>query len=419
MTPAAWFTEARFGLFVHFGLYSLAARHEWVMSRERIPVAEYERYADRFDPDLFDARALARAAKQAGAGYIVLTAKHHEGFALWHTATTDYSSTTACGRDLVREFVDAARAEGIRVGLYFSLLDWHHPDFPVDADHPLRDDPSAAAHNAAVVPSRFHAHVHTQVRELLTGYGRIDTLFTDFTDPRERDGWAGTTPETWDAERLLSMIRELQPDIVVNDRLGIPGDLVTPEQYQPTAPPADGSAWEACQTLNGSWGYDRDNLAFKEPDQLVRMLVETVSNGGNLLLNIGPDGRGAVADRDRRRLDAVGEWMSRHERSVRGAGASDETPASGTVLTRRGDRLYVHLLHWPFGHVHLPGMAGRIAYAQLLHDASEILWTDADPAKVAFNTEPGGQPAGTLTLTLPAVRPDVLVPVIELFLRAD
>ncbi|SEF10649.1 alpha-L-fucosidase [Jiangella alba] len=419
-----WFTHARFGMFVHFGLYSLAARHEWVMSRERTPLAEYERYAEVFDPDLFDARAIARAARAAGMGYVVLTSKHHEGFGLWDSAVSDYTSAAACGRDLVAEFADAARAEGLRVGLYHSLIDWHHPDFTVDYLHPRRDDPPGPPRDMA----RYRAYLHAQVRELLTGYGRVDYLFFDYTYAEDRDGVRGKYPEDWAADELLAMARELQPDIVVNDRLGIPGDLVTPEQYQPASPmrAPDGSpiVWEACQTLNGSWGYDRDNTRFKTPDLLVRMLVDTVAKGGNLLLNVGPDGRGALPARDVTTLDALAGWMRLHGRSVVGAGpaAADLAAAvapglpPGAVLTQRGDRLYVHLFAWPFEHVHLRGMADRVRHAQLLNDGSELATIRLAPGQQAWNTTPGGQPPGTLTLRLPTVRPDVLVPVVELFL---
>jgi alpha-L-fucosidase len=426
--PVSWFTESRFGLFVHFGLYSTAARHEWVMSREHLTTEQYERYAEVFDPDLFDARAIARAAKDAGMGYVVLTSKHHDGFALWDSAVSDWTIARTRGRDLVAELAEAVRAEGLRLGLYHSLLDWHHPDYTVDANHPRRDDPDAHALNAGRDMARYREHLHAQVRELLTGYGQVDYLFFDFTDSRDRDGWRGKHPEDWDAERLLATVRELQPGIVVNDRLGVPGDLVTPEQYQPDAPMrgADGEpvVWEACQTLNGSWGYDRDNTAFKSPDLLVRMLVDTVSKDGNLLLNIGPDGRGAITPPDVATLAALGEWMRLHRRSVVGAGAADPDLAAalapglppGVVVTQRGDRLYLHLFAWPFGHVHLRGVADRVRYAQLLHDGSELRSTRIDPDQQAWNTNPGGQPPGTLTLHLPTARPAVAVPVVELFL---
>ncbi len=175
--------------------------------------------------------------------------------------------------------------------------------------------------------------------------------------------------------------------------------------------------WEACQTLNGSWGYDRDNLNVKSVDLLVRMLVDGVSNNGNMLLNVGPTGRGEFDGVARRALEGIGEWMRRHDRSVYGAGPSSYRAPAGTVYTQRGDRLYLHLLTWPFEHVHLPDLAGKVAYAQLLNDASEVHFREIPPGTRAQNTGLGGQPAGTLTLTLPIVRPDVAVPVVELFLR--
>lgn len=413
-----WFTHDRFGLFVHFGLYSTLARHEWVMTLEQTPAEEYERNAIYFDPDLFDARAMARAAKDAGMRYAVLTAKHHEGFAMFDSALTNYTSVKLFGRDIVREFVDACRAEGLRVGLYYSLIDWHHPDFVIDYHHPLRNHADAKALNERRNMARYREFLHGQVRELLSGYGEIDYLFYDFTYDESRDGWEGKGPRDWDAEELMRLTRELQPGIVVNDRLGIPGDLVTPEQYQPDEPmrrDGDAVTWEACQTLNGSWGYDRDNVDFKTPDLLVRMLIDSVAKDGNMLLNIGPDGRGAVTPRDLGTLAAIGEWMRLHEASIIGAGPSTVQAPPGTAITQRGDRLYLHLLHWPFGHVHLRDLAGRIGFARFLHDGSEVLSSTADPEQHAWNTTPGGQPAGTLTLHLPVTRPDVLVPTIELF----
>lgn len=425
-----WFTEARFGLFVHFGLYSAAARHEWVMSNERQPAEQYERYADVFDPDLFDARAIARAAKDAGMRYVVLTTKHHDGFALWESAVSDYSIARTRGRDLVAELAEAVRAEGLRLGLYHSLLDWHHPDFTVDYYHPRRDDPDARTLNEGRDMARYREYLHAQMRELLTGYGAIDYVFFDFTYAEDRDGWRGKYPEDWAAEKLFALVRELQPQAVINDRLGIPGDLVTPEQYQPDEPMRDDDGtpliWEACQTLNGSWGYDRDNTRFKDPDLLVRMLVDTVSKSGNLLLNIGPDGRGAVPARDASTLAVLGEWMRLHGRSITGAGPAEPDLAAavgpglppGAVLTQRADRLYLHLFAWPFEHVHLRGIADRVRYAQLLHDGSEVRTTRSDPDQKAWGTTPGGQPSGTLTLHLPTARPDVAVPVVELFLSS-
>jgi alpha-L-fucosidase len=395
----SWWTDARFGLFIHWGIYAVAARHEWVKNRERLTDARYQRYFDHFDPDLFDPAEWAREARAAGMRYFVVTTKHHDGFCLWDSDLTDYKVTnTPWGRDLIGPLVDAFRAEGLRVGFYHSLLDWHHPDFPVDEFHPQRDDEAFRAAAAGRDGRRYADYLHGQVRELLTRYGTIDYLFFDFS-------YAEKGAAEWRSEELLAMVRELQPAALVNDRLGIPGDFVTPEQVQPAGRvERDGRPvpWEACQTLNGSWGYDRDNRDFKTPGQVIRMLVDGVSKDGNLLLNVGPTGRGQFDPEARSILARIGEWMAPHERSIRGCGPSEHAPPPDCRYTRRGDRLYCHVLAWPFRHLRLPGLAGRVRYAQLLHDASEVRMDDAGD--------------GSLTLLLPTVAPPVEVPVIELFL---
>jgi alpha-L-fucosidase len=419
-----WFTHDRFGLFLHWGLYAMGARHEWLMNRERMTVEQYERYFRRFDPDLFDAREWAAAAKSAGMKYVVLTTKHHDGFCLWDSALTEYTvMQTPFGRDVVAEFVEAVREAGLKVGFYHSLLDWHHPDFPIDGFHPQRDEPNAAALNERRDMARYREYLHGQVRELLTGYGRIDYLFFDFSygQGHEPQVWGAKDAADWDSEHLLGMVRELQPGILVNDRLGIPGDFVTPEQYQPDRPmERDGHPvlWEACQTLNGSWGYDRDNTDYKDVGMLVRMLIDGVAKNGNLLLNVGPTGRGAFDGHATTALDGIGEWMRVHGRSIYGAGASRFTPPADVRYTQRGDRLYVHVFAWPFETLHLPGLADHVEYAQMLDDGSEVKMRVIDPHATAQTLSQPGQPEGTLTVTLPVRRPEVAVPVIELFLRS-
>jgi alpha-L-fucosidase len=419
----AWFTESRFGMFVHWGLYSLAARHEWVKNRERLTDEDYQPYFDHFDPDLYDPAEWARLARAAGMRYVVLTTKHHDGFCLWDSAQTEYKATrTPYGKDLVAPFVQAVRDQGLRVGFYHSLLDWHHPQFPVDCHHPQRDDEEFKAANAGRDIRKYTDYLHAQVRELLTGYGTIDYLFFDFSYADRPGRWGGKGAADWRSEELLAMVRELQPGIIVNDRLDIPGDFLTPEQYQPAAPLRAGGAevlWEACQTLNGSWGYDRDNLDDKSPDLLVRMLVDSVAKNGNLLLNVGPTGRGLIDPRAEQTLAVIGEWMRSHSRSIYGCGASDLAPPPDCRYTRRGDRLYLHLFAWPMGHVHLSGLAGRVKYAQFLHDASEVRTQVVDHDRAADTTTMGGLAPGTLTLDLPIQRPDVTVPVIELFLETE
>ena len=222
-------------------------------------------------------------------------------------------------------------------------------------------------------------------------------------------------------------MRELQPGCVVNDRLGIPADLVTPEQYQPAEPMRDDSGrpvrWEACQTTNGSWGYDRDNLEFKSPDLLLRMLVDTVGKGGNMLLNIGPDGRGGLRREDTDSLAAIGEWMDLHGRTIHSAGPVDPAlgiqAPPGTLLTQRGDRLYIHLTAWPMSHLHVRGLAGAVRFARLLHDGSEIAFSTIDPEQKGSHTTVGGISADTVTFTVPIMRPEVLLPVIEVLLTEE
>jgi alpha-L-fucosidase len=415
----SWFVQDRFGLFIHWGIYSLPARHEWIKNRERIRDEDYQKYFDHFYPDLYDPAAWAREAKKAGMKYFVVTTKHHDGFCLWDSDLTDYKVTnTPWGEDLLAPMVEAFRAEGLRVGFYHSLIDWHHPEFPVDGLHPRRDDRQYIEANGDRDIARYREYLHGQTRELLTRFGKVDIMWFDFSYPRRV--WGGKGREDWGSEDLMRMVRELQPGVIVNDRLEIGGDLKTPEQYQPIAwPEADGerALWEACQTLNGSWGYDRDNLDWKSTGMLVRMLVDTVSKGGNLLLNVGPNARGEFEPKATERLRGVGEWMRLHERSVRGCTASEFVPPPDCRYTQNGDRLYLHLFAWPFRHVHLEGLADHVEYAQLLGDASEIQTRVIDPDQRAQNTTMGGMRPGTLTLELPVQRPPVEVPIVELFLK--
>jgi alpha-L-fucosidase len=414
-----WFTRDRFGLFIHWGIYALPARHEWVKQREKMRDEDYQRYFDHFYPDLYDPEKWAREAKNAGMRYFVVTTKHHDGFCLWDSDLTDYKVTnTPWGEDLIAPMVDAFRAEGMKVGFYHSLIDWHHPEFPVDGLHSRRDDKEYIEANRDRDISRYRDYLHGQTRELLTRFGRVDIMWFDFSYSDRV--WGGKGREDWASEELMNMVRELQPGIIVNDRLEIGGDLKTPEQYQPASwPEVEGerTLWEACQTLNGSWGYDRDNLDWKPVGMLVRMLADTVSKGGNLLLNVGPNARGELESRALERLRGLGEWMRMHERAIRGCTASDLTPPPDSRYTENGDRLYLHLFGWPFKHVHLQGLAGRVEYAQLLNDASEIEMMVIDPDQRAQNTTVGGIPEGTLTLELPVQRPSLEVPVVELFLK--
>ena len=301
--------------------------------------------------------------------------------------------------------VEAFRAEGLKIGFYHSLIDWHHPEFPIDGLHSMRDNKEFREREKNRDIKKYAEYLHGQARELLTQYGKIDVMWFDFSYPHMADGGKGK--DDWQSEKLMAMVRELQPGIIVNDRMGIGGDIKTPEQVQPREwVKVDDKpvVWEACQTLNGSWGYDRDNLDWKSVDMLVQMLIDTVSKGGNLLLNVGPTARGQFEPKALERLKGVGDWMKLHSRSIYGATQSEFPVPGDCRLTQKGDRLYVHVFTWPFRHLHIEGMAGKVEYAQLLNDASEIRMQES-------------QDTGTLTLLLPIQKPDVTVPVVELFLK--
>ncbi len=416
-----WFLHDRFGLFVHWGLYSLPARHEWVRNFEKISNEDYQKYFDHFDPDLYDPRVWAEEAKKAGMKYAVITTKHHEGFALWDSALTDYKApSTPARRDLLHPWVDAFRGAGFKIGFYHSLIDWHHPDFPIDGLHPMRDDIAFREREKGRDMRKYTEYLHGQTRELLTQFGKVDIMWFDFSYSGRDWGWSrGKGKDDWQSEKLLKMVRELQPGIIVNDRLEIGGDVRTPEQYQPRGwMEVDGKrvVWEACQTLNGSWGYHRDNLDWKPVVMLVRMLIDNVSKGGNLLLNVGPNARGEFEPRALETLRGIGQWMRLHGRSIYGCTASEFTAPPDCRFTQNGKRLYLHVFAWPFRHIHLEGMAGRVEYAQMLNDGSEVKMLEVDPHQQAQNTTMGGA-AGTITLELPIQKPDVVVPVIELFLK--
>jgi alpha-L-fucosidase len=412
-----WWTDARFGMFIHWGLYALPARHEWVKNGERMTNEQYQKYFELFDPDLYNPKEWARMAKAAGMRYVVLTAKHHEGFCLWDSKYTDYKATnTPFGKDLIKEYVEAFRAEGLKVGFYYSLIDWHHPDYTIDRVHPQRQESDAdyAKLNAGKDMNKYREYLKNQVRELLTNYGEISIIWFDFSFP----GKNGKGRADWDSENLLKLARSLQPGIIVDDRLDLEDvaggwDFTTPEQEKVAKwPERNGTRipWETCQTFSGSWGYYRDEYTWKSPAQLVELLVESVSKGGNLLLNVGPTARGTFDYRAQASLAAMGEWMKVNGRSVYGC---TEAPAGlvappNTLLTWNPatNRLYVHLLVYPLDRINLAGLAGKVKYAQFLHDASEIRF---GPGR--------GEGSGDLSLALPVRKPPVEIPVLEIFLK--
>jgi alpha-N-acetylglucosaminidase len=413
----AWWSHDRFGMFIHWGLYAQPARHEWVKRWERMNNDQYQIYFDLFNPDLFDPKTWARQAKAAGMKYAVLTTKHHEGFCLFDSKYTDYKApNTAAKRDLVREFVDAFRAEGIKIGFYYSLLDWHHPDYTVDGLHPLQpaveSDSAYARLNKGRDWSKYRAYLHNQLKELLTNYGKIDILWLDFSYPNSNGHGKGR--DDWGSVELLKMIRKLQPGILVDNRLDLDdytdgADFVTPEQVKPSElSKYGGSPFETCQTFSGSWGYYRDENTWKTDHELLTLLITSVSKGGNLILNVGPTARGVFDYRAQRALDSIGIWMKFNSKAIYGCKEAPEgfIAPSGTLLTYNPEtkRLYVHLMEYPGSTLRLPGYKGKIKYAQLLQDASEIRFKPADD-----NPD-------DLVLSLPAQKPTAEIPVIELVL---
>src|SRR5437870_6961127 len=296
-----WWHEARFGMFIHWGLYSVLGRHEWVMENEGIPVSEYAPLVKKFQPMPHAARAWAKLAKQAGQKYMVMTTKHHEGFCNFASSLTNYCAPKqGPGRDLVAEYVEAARAEGLRVGFYYSLMDWHHPD-----------GARCATDDAA--RQRFVEYTHGLIRELMTNYGKIDVLWYDVDWP--------LTPEQWESQKMNDMVFQLQPDIIVNNRNGLPGDFSTPEQEIRAAD--KGRAWETCMTLNDSWRFHKADDNWKTPKTIVNNLITCARGGGNYLLNIGPKPDGSIPQQSIEILQAVGQWTSKNGAAIYGTERND------------------------------------------------------------------------------------------------
>ena len=398
-----WFRNARFGMFIHWGLYAIPARGEWVRNTEEMPREDYMVYFDTFDPVDYDPRKWVRAAKMAGMQYVVLTAKHHDGFCLFDSAYTDFKSTnTKLGRDVVADFLEAAREEGLRVGLYYSLLDWNHPDYPHygDKNHPMRNNPCFSNENRDF--NRYLDYMHSQVRELCANYGKLDILWFDFSYDEMRG-------EAWRATELVEMVRTFQPDVIIDNRLEVSGegygslaqcaptpyhgDFVSPEQMIPPNGIQDVQGndlyWEACVTMNQHWGYHATDRFYKSSDMLVRKLVECVSKGGNLLLNVGPDARGNIPQASMDRLKAIGAWMDKNSAGIYGCGKANlEKPDYGR-LTAKDKHLYFHVYENTLGPLPLLGVKKENVKAiRYLATGAEIQistsWVHSDYPEILF-----------------------------------
>ena len=405
-----WYQDARFGMFIHWGLYSIPARGEWVRSTEEMPEEEYLPFMKEFDARDYNPKQWAKEAKAAGMKYVVLTAKHHDGFCLFDSKLTDYKSTnTKAGRDLVREFVDACREEDLKVGLYFSIIDWKHPDFPKygDRQHPMRNN--EAYKEEKIDFDRYLDYMHGQVKELVTNYGKLDLLWFDFS-------YDDMTGEKWKATELIKMVRHYQPDVIIDNRLEgagdnhgsiatdnpliYSGDFASPEQIIPPKGVCDINGepipWELCATMNNHWGYCNFDHQYKTPEMLVRKLVECVSKGGNMILNVGPDAKGNIPKESVEILKEVGNWMDKNKESIYECGISElEKPDWGRYTEKVGV-IYAHVYETPLGALPLYGISpeklDRITY---LADGSEVkrgeAWNTAlytDVAFVSFGDDP-------------------------------
>jgi len=367
MERTKWWRDARFGMFIHFGAYAVPARGEWVKSNERLTTETYQKYVDEFNPADFDAKAWAKTAKAAGMKYAVLTAKHHDGFCMFDSKLTDYKlSKNFGGRDLVREFLDAFRAEGIKVGLYYSLIDWHHADYPNVGNHPQRDDKEYGKRTFNW--DNYLKYMHGQVEELVKNYGKLDIMWFDYSF----DDYSG---EKWKATELVSMIRKYQPDIILDNRLTINegtsskqrmlksiGDFESPEQGIPDVPLVDKynnpMPWETCLTLNGGWGYTEQDNNWKSPELIIHCLVNCVSKNGNLLLNVGPDARGKIPQESVEILAEVGRWMDINGESVYGCGAANLQKPDWGRYTQKGNTIYAHWMYPNLGQLNTKGIEG-------------------------------------------------------------
>jgi len=422
-----WFVQSRFGMFIHWGLYAIPARGEWVRSVEKIPSEDYQQFFDEFNPKDYNPAEWARLAKKAGMKYAVLTSKHHDGFCLFDSKLSDYTSMhTPAKRDLVREFLDAFRNEGLKVGLYYSLIDWHHPDYPHydDRVHPMRGCESVKDSEKGRNFDNYLRYMHGQVKELCSNYGKIDLMWFDFS-------YDEMTGEKWKATELVRMARSLQPHILFDNRLEASGegfgslltddpneysgDFVSPEQIIPPKGIFDTNGnrvvWEACLTMNNHWGFCENDHFYKPAPMIIRKLVECVSKGGNMLMNVGPDANGRIPPESVRILEGVGDWMSKNGDSIYNCGCSDiEKPDYGRI-TRNGKKLYYHVMDNPIGGVPLNGIREEdIQKIRLLYSNSELKiekgWTTNNYPDTLF-VAPGPSP----------ILPDEIDTVIEVTLK--
>lgn len=360
----AWWKEARFGLFIHWGVYAVPAgvhrgvpaphyNGEWIMKQLNIPVEEYEQFSVHFDPLEYQAKQWVALAKRAGMKYIVITTKHHDGFCLWDSAVTewDVAGATLYGKDLLKPLAEACAEAGIKLGFYYSIMDWHHPDAQgmfAPYYNMLKNQKRANPR----FPSYLENYMKPQLKELLTQYGPVDILWFD-------GEWIPDYTSEMGKE-IDAFIRSLQPNIIVNNRVDkgrqgmmgldkegdFAGDFGTPEQEIPDTG-IKGVDWESCMTMNNTWGYRKDDKTWKSTRVLVHHLIDIVSKGGNFLLNIGPRADGIIPAASVQRLEEMGQWMSIYGESIYGADASRVARPEWGRYTTKAETVYAHIFDWP------------------------------------------------------------------------
>ncbi|MEZ0298188.1 MAG: alpha-L-fucosidase [Candidatus Methylacidiphilales bacterium] len=354
----AWFDEARYGMFIHWGAYAVAGRGEWAPNRERIPFDEYKtKYADNWHAENYDPAAWAALAVEAGMKYAVLTTRHHDGLALWPTATSDFhTGNIGPKRDLVGPYVEAFRAAGLKVGLYFSPAAWYHPDYPGPW---FRDWPAPQDWKSTEARERFIAYWRAQIRELMTSYGKIDYLWYD-----------GVIPSDMQCPEANEEAMQLQPHLIINERNGQPWHVKNSEQA--IHAPAPGITWEACMTLNDNWGYHPGDFHWKDSRSVVEMLLKTANKAGNLLLNVGPAPDGTIPEDSARILREAGKWLERNGESIRGSELSPYSWTNWGTVTVRGSRIYLHISNATGTELCVTDIANKVLSAKFLHGGESI-----------------------------------------------
>jgi len=378
----AWWRDARFGMFIHWGLYAVPAGTykgervdgigEWIMHHARIPVAEYEKFAAQFNPVGFNADEWVRTAKNAGMRYIVITSKHHDGFSLWDSKVSSYDvmDATPFKRDILKELAAACKKHGVRLCFYHSIMDWHHPDAQAPF-YPNYNDTNKSNPN---FDRYVENYMKPQIRELLTNHGPIGVLWFDGEWVKD---W--TEPK---GKAMYEYVRSLQPNIIINNRVGKgrqgmeglsasaedAGDFGTPEQQVPPSG-LPGVDWETCMTMNDTWGYKSYDENWKSGPELIRTLVDVASKGGNFLLNVGPMPEGLLPRESVQRLEDMGKWMKVNSESIYGTTASPIGRPEWGRCTAKGNRLYLHVFEWPKnGKLEVPLAQGEVRKAYMLAD---------------------------------------------------